>query len=78
MYRVIKICTDDGEMFNSEDDARHHIENNYNAAVSELALSIRGINNATKLKLVIDDNIDLLDRIVRLKEELTKGIEAYD
>lgn len=74
MYKVIKICTDDGEMFNDENEARHHIENNYNAAVSELALLIRGTSNAIKLKLIIDDNIDLLDRIVRLKEELANGV----
>lgn len=74
MYKVIKICTDDGEMFNDENGARHHIENNYNAAISELAILIRGTANAIKLKLIIDDNIDLLDRIVRLKEELANEV----
>lgn len=75
MYKVTKIMTDDGKMFNTENEAKHHIENNYNGAISELALLIRGTENATKLKLIIDDNIDLLDRIVRLKEEMTEGIK---
>ena len=78
MIEVRKILTNDGKMFNTERDAKHHIENEYNGVISELALLIRGTENATKLKLIIDDNIDVLRKIVELKDELSRGVKPYE
>lgn len=75
MYKVTKIVTNDGKMFDTERDAKHHIENQYNGVISELALLIRGVDNATRLKLIIDDNIDVLKKIITLKKEMTEEIK---
>lgn len=78
MIEVRRILTNDGQMFDTERDAKHHIENKYNGVISELALLIRGTENATKLKLIIDDNIDVLRKIVVLKDELSRGVKPYE
>ena len=75
MYTVTKVMTNDGQMFDNERDARHHLENVYDGALSKLALLIRGNDNAISLKLIIDDNIDVLKDIIALKSELDAGIE---
>ena len=75
MYEVTKIMTNDGKIFDCERDAKHYLENQYNGVIAELSLLIRGIENATQIKLIIDDNIEVLEKIIRLKKEIEKGIK---
>ena len=75
MYKVTKIMTNDGKMFNYERDAKHYLENQYNGVISKLSLLIRGIENTTQIKLIIDDNIEVLEKIISLKKEIEKGVK---
>ena len=75
MYEVTKIMTNDGRMFDCEKDAKHYLENQYNGVVAELSLLIRGIENTTQIKLIIDENIEVLEKIIKLKKEIEKGLK---
>lgn len=75
MYQVIKIITNDGEMFDTEKEAKKHVERKYTDLVSRIAGKLIGFAKYQEVKEFLDDNIELFDEMSSLKNELLKGVE---
>lgn len=77
MYKVTKVMTNDGEMFDTEKEAKHYLEARYADCLCKLASKLVSIEKYQPMCEFLDANIDtdLFERVKDLKKEIAKGIE---
>lgn len=75
MYRVTKIVTNDGEMFDTEKEAKRYIERKYTQLVSRISSQLLNISKYQAMKDFLDNNGESFREMLSLKDELLEGVE---
>lgn len=77
MYKVTKVMTNDGQIFDTVKDAKHYLEKKYADCLCKLASKLLSIEKYQPMCEFLDANIDgdLFEQVKELKREITKGIE---
>lgn len=71
MKAVTKFITDDGCMFDTEKDARHHLEKEYANHLCGLAHKLIAIDKYQKMVNFLHENENLLREMLEIKDELS-------
>ena len=74
MYRVTKIVTNDGKMFDTEKEAKKYIEVKYTDLVSRISAKLSSFSKYQEIKDFLDNNGELFREMLSLKNELLECI----
>ncbi len=78
MHRITKIITNDGRMFDTEKEAKRHIECKYTDLVSRIAAQLSNFSKYQEIKDYLDNNSELFHKMLLLKNELLENIEESE
>ena len=79
MYTITKFVLDNGQEFNSEKEARKALDNLYGNALEKLAHSLCKCNGKySEILACLDNNFELMQNIIALKQELKIGLIDND
>ena len=71
MYKCTKIITNDGVMFDTEKEAKKHIEVKYTDMCCRVASKLCNLSKYQEVKKFLDDNIETFRELTELKDELS-------
>ena len=74
MHQVIKVMTDDGTMFNTEKEARRYLDKTYTELLCNIASQLSNITKYQAMKVFLDENGVLFEKMIALKRELDEGV----
>ena len=76
MYTITKFVLNNGQEFNSEKEARRALDNLYGDALERLVHGLCRCNGRySEMLNYLDNNTELMQSIVELKQEYNKGLE---
>lgn len=80
MYKVTKVMTDDGQMFDTVKDAKHYLEKKYADCLCKLASQLVSIDKYQKMCEFLDTHIneDLFIQVQNLKSEIAPKIDEEE
>ena len=80
MYKVTKVMTNDGHMFDTVKDAKHYLEVKYADCLCKLASKLVAIDKYQEMCEFLDTHInkDLFVQVQEIKKEITPEINEED
>lgn len=76
MYSVTRFVLNNGQEFSSEREAKKALDNLYGNALTKFAHQICSCNGKySEIIKLLENNIELMEEIIRLKTELDAGLD---
>ena len=75
MYQVTKVITNNGQMFNTEREAKIYLERKYTNLVSALASQLSNLSKYQEIKDFLHENSESFREMLSLKDEWLDGVK---